>query len=56
MKENGWLSNLRLLEFLIRTTKHDFSYLKTENLISQVEMLLSNRMIFVQVLTHTNEL
>ena len=56
MQENCRLGNFCLLQLLIGTVEHDLGYVVTKNIISFLEKFLCQRIVVVQVFTHTYEL
>ena len=56
VQENGRLSDLRLLQFLVSAVEHDFGDVESQNLIGQIKVLFCNGMLLVQGFAHTYKL
>ena len=56
MKEDGRLSHLCLLQFIVCSAEHDIGYAITENVVSLLKKFFCQWVVVVQVFTHTYKL
>ena len=56
MEEDGGLSNLRLLQFLVCSLEHNVSNTISKNVVCFLKKFLGKGIVLIKILTHTYKL